>query len=164
MELTRDHIDFRTDQQSTSAAMTGADRSATYMMTTAPTAPAAPSRPQPPTIGFPYLLRSEWTKLRSVRSTCWIAAIAALVTVALGIFICARTAYNIERGQLSLDGFDPTLTSLTGIYIAQVAVGALGVLTISGEYGTGMIRATLAAVPQRRAMLAAKGLVFSPRP
>jgi ABC-type transport system involved in multi-copper enzyme maturation permease subunit len=131
------------------------------MLTTARTAPAAPSRPQPPTIGFPNLLRSEWTKLRSVRSTYWTAGIAALASVALGIFICARTAYNIERGNQGLDGLDPTLTSLNGLYIAQVAIGALGVLTISAEYGTGMIRATLAAVPQRRAMLAAKGLVFA---
>jgi ABC-type transport system involved in multi-copper enzyme maturation permease subunit len=55
---------------------------------------------------------------------------------------------------------DPTLASLNGIFLAQVAVGTLGVLVISSEYGTGMIRATFGAVPQRRAVLAAKGLVF----
>jgi len=113
------------------------------------------------TIGFPNLLRSEWTKLRSVRSTYWTAGLAVLASVALGIVICARNAYNINHGQQSLDGFDPTLTSLNGIYIAQVAIGVLGVLTMSSEYGTGMIRATLTAVPQRRAVLAAKGLVFA---
>ncbi len=116
---------------------------------------------QPATIGFANLLRSEWTKLRSVRSTYWTAGVAVLASIALSVIVCARTAYNINRGQLSLAGFDPTLTSLDGLYIAQVAIGALGVLTISGEYGTGMIRATLSAVPQRRAMLAAKGLVFA---
>ncbi|MDT4914157.1 MAG: type transport system permease protein [Pseudonocardiales bacterium] len=118
-------------------------------------------RAQPTTIGFGNLLRSEWTKLRSVRSTYWTAGIAVLASVALGVAICARTAYNINRGQQSVNGFDPTLTSLNGLYIAQVAIGALGVLTISSEYGTGMIRATLSVVPQRRAMLAAKGLVFA---
>jgi ABC-2 type transport system permease protein len=119
------------------------------------------SRPAASSIGFTNLLRSEWTKLRSVRSTYWTAGLAVLTSVALGIVIGARTAYNINRGEQSLDGFDPTLTSLNGVYIAQVAIGVLGVLTISSEYGTGMIRATLTAVPQRRTVLAAKGLVFA---
>jgi len=119
------------------------------------------SRPDAKTIGFGNLLHSEWTKLRSVRSTYWTAGVAVLASVALGIAICARTAYNIKRGDQSLDGFDPTLTSLNGLYIAQVAIGVLGVLTISSEYSTGLIRATLTAVPQRRAVLAAKGLVFA---
>jgi ABC-2 type transport system permease protein len=118
-------------------------------------------RPQPATIGFANVLRSEWTKLRTVRSTYITATIAVLASIALSVIICARTAYNIKHGHQSLDGLDPTLTSLDGLYIAQVALGALGVLTISSEYGTGMIRATLAAVPQRKVMLAAKGLVFA---
>ena len=87
--------------------------------------------------------------------------IAVLATIALSIIICARTAYNISHGVDSADDLDATLTSLNGLYLAQVAIGTLGVLTISSEYGTGMIRATLTAVPQRRAMLAAKGLVFA---
>jgi ABC-2 type transport system permease protein len=131
------------------------------MTTTTLDEPSSSSRPAASTIGFTNLLRSEWTKLRSVRSTYWTAGVAVLASVALGIVICARTAYNINRGEQSLDGFDPTLTSLNGLYIAQVAIGVLGVLTISSEYGTGMIRATLAAVPQRHAVLAAKGLVFA---
>jgi ABC-2 type transport system permease protein len=73
--------------------------------------------------------------------------LAILAGIALSAIVYARTAYNITRGQQSLSGFDPTLTSLDGLYIAQVAIGALGVLTISGEYGTGMIRAPPAAVP-----------------
>jgi hypothetical protein len=131
-------------------------------MTAASLGTAVASRPTAAiTIGFANLLRSELTKLRSVRSTYWTAGVAVLASVALGIVICARTAYNINRGDQSRAGFDPTLTSLNGLYIAQVAIGVLGVLTISSEYGTGMIRATLTAVPQRRAMLAAKGLVFA---
>lgn len=113
------------------------------------------------TIGFGNLLRSEWTKLRSVRSTYWTTLLALLTTVALGAIICLRWAQIIRSGGPGkLDGFDATLTSLNGIYLAQIAIGALGVLVISSEYGTGMIRATLAAVPQRRAVLAAKGLVL----
>lgn len=124
------------------------------------TGPLSPG-PQPPTIGFGNVLRSEWTKLRSVRSAYWTAGSAVVAALVLGIFVCARTAHYIKIGNQSLHGFDATLTSLNGLYVAQVAVGALGVLSISGEYGTGMIRATLAAVPQRRAVLAAKGLVFA---
>ncbi|MDP9221263.1 MAG: ABC transporter permease [Actinomycetota bacterium] len=120
-----------------------------------------PARPQPTSIGFPNLLHSEWTKLRSVRSTYWTAGFAVIASVALGIVICARTAGNINRGVQSAQGLDATLLSLNGLYIAQVAIGALGVLTITSEYSTGMIKATLTAVPQRRAMLAAKGLVFA---
>jgi hypothetical protein len=119
-------------------------------------------RSQPPatTIGFPNLVRSEWTKLRSVRSTYWTAIVAVLATVALGAAICIRWRHDLTVHPENLYGFDSTLTSLNGIYLAQVAVGALGVLVISSEYGTGMIRATLGAVPQRRAMLAAKAVVF----
>ena len=121
----------------------------------------ARSRPHASTIGFSNVLRSEWTKLRTVRSTYWTTLIAVLGAVGLGALICARTAYNINRGAQGVIGFDPTLTSLNGIYLAQIAAGALGVLTISSEYGTGMIRATLGAVPQRRYLLTAKGLVFT---
>jgi hypothetical protein len=129
-------------------------------MTTS-TRPSVLVRSPARTVGFGNLLRSEWTKLRSVRSSYWTALFAVLGAVGAATFICVRIAYNINRGDQDLQGFDPTLTSLSGIYLAQIAAGALGVLTISSEYGTGMIRATLAAVPQRRTMLAAKGLVFA---
>lgn len=127
--------------------------------------PPAPSRtvspPAPITIGFGNLMRSEWTKLRSVRSTYWTAIIAVLATAGLGIALCIRWQRDITQHPADAIKFDSTLTSLDGIYLAQVAIGALGVLIISSEYGTGMIRASLAAVPQRRTMLAAKGLVFA---
>jgi hypothetical protein len=113
------------------------------------------------TIGFGNVLRSEWTKLRSVRSTYWTAVAAALGTIAVGIIICLQTRENIITGKDSADGLDATLTSINGLYLAQIAIGTLGVLVISSEYGTGMIRATMAAVPQRRAVLAAKALVFA---
>lgn len=113
------------------------------------------------TIGFGNVLRSEWTKLRSVRSTYWTTLMALLTTVALGAIICFRWT-QLTRNATSAKpaDFDATMTSLNGIYLAQIAIGALGVLVISSEYGTGMIRATFAAVPQRRAVLAAKGLVL----
>ena len=113
------------------------------------------------TVGFGNVLLSEWTKLRSVRSTYWTTLVAVLATIAVGALISHQQANQIIAGKDSLDGFDATLTSLSGIYLAQVAVGTLGVLVISSEYGTGMIRATMTAVPQRRTVLAAKGIVFA---
>lgn len=130
------------------------------MTVTTETATAEPEYQQPDTIGFLNVLRSEWTKLRTVRSTHWTAGVAVFATVALAVVICARSAYEIKHGHQSLDGFDATLYSLNGLYVAQVAIGTLGVMTISSEYATGMIRATLSAVPQRRAVLAAKAIVF----
>jgi ABC-type transport system involved in multi-copper enzyme maturation permease subunit len=130
------------------------------MTIVAPQAVTANERPT--TIGFGNVLRSEWTKMRSVRSTYWTLIAAVLSTVALGAVICARWAQIANtKGSGELDGFDATLTSLNGIYLAQIAIGTLGVLVISSEYGTGMIRATFSAVPQRRALLAAKGIVFA---
>jgi len=128
---------------------------ATLPATTVPrTTPAA-------TIGFGNLMRSECTKLRSVRSTYWSAGVAVLAMIGLSVGLALRWAHDIRVDPGRAVGFDPTLTVLNGIYLAQIAAGALGVLVISSEYGTGMIRATLGAVPQRRAMLAAKGLVFA---
>lgn len=117
--------------------------------------------PATPTIGLANVMRSEWTKLRSVRATLWTALIALFSTLAVDVVICARWVAEFHAGQQSRSGFDAALTSLTGIYLAQVAVGALGVLTISSEYSTGMICASLSAVPQRRALLAVKGGVFA---
>jgi len=113
------------------------------------------------TIGFGNVMRSEWTKLTSVRSTYWTAILAVIGTIGIGIILSAHWASNINANSSERIGFDPTNTSLNGIYLAQVAIGTLGVLAITSEYGTGMIRATLGAVPQRRALLAAKGLTFA---
>ena len=118
-------------------------------------------RPRYSTLGFGNLLRCELTKLRSVRSTYWTALAAALGTIAVAVVISLQWRNGLLSGKDSRDGFDATLISINGLYLAQIAVGALGVLVISSEYGTGMIRATLAAVPQRRAVLAAKLLVFT---
>lgn len=107
---------------------------------------------------FADVLRSEWTKLRSVRSTYWTMCFAVAVTIGVAVIVCIKWAHDIRQSPGTT--IDATTTSLNGIFVAQVAIGALGVLVISSEYGTGMIRATLGAVPQRRAVLAAKGLVF----
>lgn len=110
---------------------------------------------------FGDVMRSEWTKLRTVRSTYWTAAVAALAVLGVAAGSCAEWAGNLARHRADLSDLDPVTTSLTGAYFAQLAVGTLGVLVISSEYGTGMIKATLTAVPQRRTVLAAKAVTFT---
>lgn len=126
------------------------------------TAIATPQQTRPvvpfETVGFGNVLRSEWTKLRSLRSTYLCTALVVLAMVGIAVIMGVRWAQ--QSGPLP-DNFDPTNVTLSGAYLAQVVVTAVGVLTISSEYGTGMIRATFAAVPQRRAVLAAKGLVLA---
>ena len=129
---------------------------ATLPITRANSAPAPAS-----SVGIGNVLRSEWTKLRSVRSTYWTAAVSVLATIVIGVLVTIQQEHDLIRHPGDLhDGFDPVMTALTGFFLVQVAVGALGVMTISSEYGTGMIRATFGAVPQRRTLLAAKGAVF----
>lgn len=103
------------------------------------------------------VLRSEWTKIRSVRSTLWTLATALVVTVGLSAVICAFTASQFDKlskqQQLS---FDATQTSFSGSGLGQLAMIAFGVMVVSSEYSTGMIRSSLAAVPQRTVFLATK--------
>lgn len=112
-----------------------------------------------PLSGFADILRSEFWKLRSVRSTYWTlfaavvfnVGLAALEAVILPSHLSARDKANLDAVRISLGG----------IHLSQIAFGVLGVLVITSEYTTGMIRATLSAVPQRRLMLAAKAIVFT---
>lgn len=110
------------------------------------------------TVGFGNVLRSEWTKLRSLRSMMLCAGL--IVIAMIGIALALGIRWSRQTGAMP-DDFDPTLVSLSGVYLAQIVVGAVGVLTISSEYTTGMIRASFSAVPQRPAVLAAKALVLS---
>lgn len=108
------------------------------------------------------VVRSEWTKLRSLRSTSYSMLAAVVIIIGLGILIsAARAAHWDSEGPGDKAGFDATTTSLSGIYLAQLAVGVLGVLVFSGEYATGMIRATFGAVPRRLPVLWAKAGVFA---
>ena len=119
--------------------------------------------PEVPSTGrlFGNLLRSEWTKLRSVRSTLWSLAAALGIVVGIGTLISLARVARWERvGRRNGALFDPTAFSLAGIFLAQLAVGVLGVLVVTSEYSTGQIRATLGAAPQRLAVLWAKLLVF----
>jgi ABC-type transport system involved in multi-copper enzyme maturation permease subunit len=106
-------------------------------------------------------MTSEWTKLRSVRSTLWL--LFATFGIAVGFGLLLSFAYVARYDRLSINErltFDPTAHSLRGLFLAQIAIGVLGVLIVSSEYATGLIRTTMTAVPQRRTVLAAKALVF----
>jgi hypothetical protein len=106
--------------------------------------------------------RSEWTKLWSLRSTRWSLLLAVVAMAGLGIvFGAVQMAHWSQMSAHDRATFDPVDTSLGGWHIAQLAVGVLGVLVISGEYSTGMIRSTFGAVPHRLPVLWAKAGVYS---
>ncbi len=108
------------------------------------------------------VLHSEWIKLRSLRSTALTLAAAVLLMVAMGWVIAWATARNWdelrpdERAAFSAIDF-----TLAGSTLAQLAIGVLGVLLITGEYATGSIRATFGAVPRRLPVLWAKAALFA---
>ena len=119
----------------------------------------APSRLVPHgKASFAGLLRSEWTKLRTVRSTVWSLAVVVVISVGVGVLATAETRAHWSPSQAV--GFDATRLSLIGVFFAQLVVGVLGILVVSSEYGTGTIRATLAATPRRPHVLVAKAAVF----
>ncbi|MGI5480586.1 ABC transporter permease [Streptomyces lavendofoliae] len=101
-------------------------------------------------------LASEWTKIRSVRSTMWTLGVMILLMVGVGLLsVVAINATDTDLG-------DESVLSLgfNGVLLGSICVVTLGVLTISSEYGTGMIRTTLTACPSRSRVLAAKAIVF----
>ncbi|MFJ8626698.1 ABC transporter permease subunit [Kitasatospora sp. NPDC093550] len=110
---------------------------------------------------FPAILRSEWTKIRSVRSTVWTLALAFVVTVGIGALLSLLTNNNFtEFRRNEQSPFDATGTAFSGIMLGELAVIVFGVLAIGNEYSSGMIRVTLAAVPQRATLLGGKATVL----
>jgi ABC-2 type transport system permease protein len=108
------------------------------------------------------VLRSEWIKMRSLRSTALTLVAGVVTMVAAGWIIGSVTnGYWSTMRPEELASFNPIDRSLVGYNLAQLAVGVLGVLLITGEYATGMIRATFATVPQRLPVLWAKATVYA---
>ncbi len=107
------------------------------------------------------LVRAEWTKMRTVRSTMWTLVAMAIVTVGIAAIAGSTVASRWNTfSVIQRLSFDPTRVSLRGLLFGQLIIGVLGVLVMSAEYGTGTIRSTLAAVPRRPRVLAAKAVVF----
>jgi ABC-2 type transport system permease protein len=105
------------------------------------------------------LISSEWTKLRTVRST-WIAAMSA---VAAGVALSVLGATDLLSAQASElpAGWDPTATSLKGFLFAQLIIAMLGALSVTPEFSTGMVGTSMVFVPSRSRLLAAKAVVVT---
>ena len=103
-------------------------------------------------------LRSEFTKIRSTRSTYWALLAVIVATVGFGALASWGAAHSHDPGG---PGFDATQNSLGGLYISQLIIAVLGALTITSEYSTGMMRTSLAALPRRGTVFAAKAIVFT---
>jgi ABC-type transport system involved in multi-copper enzyme maturation permease subunit len=109
--------------------------------------------------GFRTVAQMEWQKLRTVRSTWYIVAIFAASMIGLAMFALSQEGY----AQMSAAGrvsFDPTHDCFIGLILGQLLLGVLGVLAITSEFSSGMIRATLAAAPSRLLVLTAKAAVL----
>ena len=110
---------------------------------------------------FIDVVRSEWTKARTVPSTTWTLIVTAVMGIGLGALISAVAANHYAKSSLSNKlTWDPTSISLSGFAIAQLAIGVLGILLITSEYSSGAIGSSLAAVPRRGRFLGAKAVVL----
>jgi ABC-2 type transport system permease protein len=136
------------------------------ILTTEPTTPSTvvpvpvPVRVRPVTPA--RVLASEWIKMRSLRSTALTLAAAFLTMVAAGwVFGWATHRQWTTMPPERLASFSPIDATLAGYNLAQLAVGVLGVLLVTGEYATGMVRATFGAVPRRLPVLWAKATLYA---
>ncbi|MFD5701910.1 ABC transporter permease [Streptomyces lasiicapitis] len=139
---------------------------------TAPAAPPAPAAPAPPSAwqqamsnaytspipvkrtNLGHALTSEWTKIKSVRSTVWTLSIFLILVIGIGLLAVANTQSD------DYQDVPFTVPAFFGLMLGQICLITLGVLVTSSEYGTGMIRTTFTASPQRHRVLAAKILIF----
>jgi ABC-type transport system involved in multi-copper enzyme maturation permease subunit len=130
-------------------------------VTTVPHVQALPPLPHTGRVTQLHVVRSEWTKLWSVRSTRWSVALSILFTIGVGALACAIVANHWAHMDAHEKAtFHPLEPNLAGVQIAQLALGVLGVLVMTAEYSTGMIRASLTAVPKRLPVLWGKAIVF----
>lgn len=104
-------------------------------------------------------LKAEYWKLRSVRSTLWTLATVVVANIAVAALLAIFVSGRLNADQRA--STDVVRLALGGLHISQVAVGVLGVLIVSSEYSTGLIRATLSAMPRRRLVLVAKMIVLT---
>ncbi|MEV5337873.1 ABC transporter permease subunit [Streptomyces sp. NPDC052676] len=132
-----------------------------------PTSPAAPG--MPPYSGYTspipvvrthlgHAIASEWTKIKSVRSTMWTLGVFVVLVVGIGLLSGLLVAGTAEEGDLGGESVLPL--GLPGLLVGSMCIITLGVLTTAAEYGTGMIRTTMTACPSRGRVLTAKALVF----
>jgi ABC-2 type transport system permease protein len=109
--------------------------------------------------GFRTVARMEWQKLRTVRSTWYIVAVFAAAMIGLAVLVPSHENYAQMSGA-DRASFDPTSQAFLGLVLGQLLLGTLGVLAVTTEFSSGMIRATFAAAPSRPLVLAAKAVVL----
>lgn len=126
------------------------------MTTTSSRRAAAPARGG---YGFGTAARMEWHKLRTVRSTWWIVAVFAASMIGLAVLVLGHEGYA-RMSAADRAAFDPVHDCFIGLVLGQLLLGTLGVLAITTEFSSGMIRATFAAVPRRPLVLTAKAAVL----
>ncbi|GCD19335.1 ABC transporter permease subunit [Cellulomonas algicola] len=130
--------------------------------TLSPTAPAKAPSASPYRVTFGHLLRAEWIKLWTVRSTIWTLAMTVVVMVGLVAAVAGVMSTQIDDAPTGAEAVDLGLTPfLPAVQMASIAVVVLGVLAISGEYTTGMIRSSVAAAPRRTPVLWSKLAVLT---
>ncbi|MFJ9901727.1 ABC transporter permease [Streptomyces sp. NPDC101152] len=133
-----------------------------------------PPMPQAAALGSPYAgytspipvvrthlghaLASEWTKIRSVRSTMWTLGVFLVLVIGIGLLVAVLVRANASEGSMAND--NPLSYGVFGLLLGSICIITLGVLTTASEYGTGMIRTTMTACPSRSRVLAAKAIVF----
>ena len=112
--------------------------------------------------GIVGVARSEWTKIRSLRSTYWTFMVTAGLTIGLGsLFSLGRTSGPSSGRDPLTANFNAAGFAFNAMFLSQLAIGVLGVLIITAEYSSGMIRTSFTAVPQRGSLLAVKATVFA---
>ncbi|MET9505385.1 ABC transporter permease [Streptomyces sp. NPDC006259] len=105
-----------------------------------------------------HAVASEWTKIRSVRSTMWTLGVFVLLVVGIGLLTAALVSASASEGDVA--GENPLSFGFFGLLLGSICVITLGVMTTASEYGTGMIRTTMVACPSRGRVLGAKAVVF----
>ena len=136
------------------------------MTTITPTEPRTALRSPASALSFGGVLRSEWIKMRTLRSTVWSYIAVVALTLGMALLLALTTASGVDGAPDMLGGAAEAQVGLFvqastfGVFLAQLVVAVLGVLVISGEYGTGMSRSTFTAVPKRLPVLAAKAAVL----
>ena len=119
------------------------------------------SRVPPGRYRFSQVVRMEWVKVRTLRSTTWILLILAAGMIGLAILVLSQYPSGwAHMSAAERASFDPTEEGFVGVALGQLTMGVLGVLVITSEYSSGMIRATLSAVPRRGMLLTAKAAVL----
>src|ERR1019366_1410230 len=130
--------------------------------TTTPAVRLASLPPASGRAGLRGAIASEFTKIRSVRSTYWTLAALLIVSIGIGAAIAAGSASDLNSNTGNKAGFDATQVSLFAFFeLGQLIIAVIGAMAITAEYSTGMVRTSLTALPRRGVVYAAKVIVLT---